>query len=124
MQPGLWYVAPSEIGPYLSASGAPSATASACFMAITPTFASNVTSPTGDFWSPTATSFSPDYVQPGESVTIPVTFTVTAPPGSVVTGSVNVDDAFLVDESPSVESLYAGGDELASLPFSYRVGFG
>ncbi len=124
MQPGLWYVAPSEIGPYLSPSGAPSATASASFTAITPTFASNVTSPTGDFWSPTATSFSPDYVQPGESVTIPVTFTVTAPPGSVVTGSVNVDDAFLVDESPSVESLYAGGDELASLPFSYRVGFG
>ena len=117
---GLWYLNPSEIGPY-GPSGAASATASASFYAVTPTFDPNVASPTGDLWqtTPFGTGFAPAYVQPGQTVTIPVTFTVTAPVGTRVSGVINVDDTFLYNAAVGLAP--SGGDELASLPYSYRV---
>jgi len=39
--------------------------------------------------------------------------------GSTVTGVINVDDVFQANELIGLEDT--GGDELASLPFSYKV---
>ncbi len=120
VMPGLWYLNPSEIGPY-GPTGAPSATASASFVATTAPFDPTVTTSTGDLWSAynqLSNSFSPVYVEPGKSATITVTIKPTAAPGTQVAGVLNLDDTFLFNPLVGAE---ASGDELASIPFSYRV---
>jgi hypothetical protein len=123
LAPGLWALFPSEVGPY-SASGATPVTASDSFSAVTQTFDSTVHSKTGDMWSlfnnVGGGNFHPVALKPGKSATISVTITPTAAPGTQVTGTVNLDDAFQVNAVTGYE--FGGGDELASMPFSYTVG--
>ena len=123
LAPGLWGLFPSEVGPY-SASGATSVTASANFSAVTQSFDSTVRSKTGDMWGlfnkVGSGNFNPVYLKPGKSATISLTITPTATPGTHVSGTVNLDDAFQVNAVTGYE--FGGGDELASLPFSYTVG--
>jgi len=116
MTPGLWLLNPSETGPY-GAAGAPSVTASASFSVVTKGFDPTVSTSTGDLW--TLGSFSPVWVDPGQSASIPVTITPDAAPGSHVKGVIEVDDTFLVDFATGFE--VSNGDQLASLPFSYTV---
>lgn len=121
ISPGFWYLNPSEIGPYGS-GGAPAVTASATITATTQTFDSTVSSPTGDLWSYYAGISgppSPALVQPTADVTIPVTITPTAAPGTVVHGVIYVNDTFLVNED--VGTTFSGGDEIAAIPFTYKV---
>jgi hypothetical protein len=121
VMPGFWYLNPSEIGPYPS-TGAPSATASATFDAITRAFDPTVTPSTGDLWTAyngLTSIFAPVYVEPGATATIPLTITPTAAPGTRVSGLINVDDTFQANEL--VGAADTGGDELASLRFSYEV---
>ena len=121
IQPGLWLLNPSEIGPYGS-GGASSETASATFDAVTQAFDSTVDPSTGDLWTALnglTSSFSPVYLNPGESATIPLTITPSASPGTHVSGSINLDDVFQVNLATFFTSV--SGDELASLPFSYTV---
>jgi hypothetical protein len=123
LAPGLWGLFASEVGPY-PASGAPSATASASFKAVTQTFDSTVSTSTGDMWSlfnkVGAGNFRPVYLQPGKSATIRLTIVPTASPGTHVSGSIDLDDVFQLNAVTGFE--FAGGDELASLPFTYTVG--
>lgn len=123
LAPGLWGLFPSEFGPY-SAAGAPPVTASAGFKAVTQNFDSTVTASTGDLWSLFnnigAGNFSPRVLQPGQSVTIPLTIVPSATPGTQVSGTINVDDVFEANALTGFE--FAGGDELAALPFTYTVG--
>ena len=65
-------------------------------------------------------NFDPVYLKPGKSATISLTITPTAAPGTQVSGSINLDDAFQVNAVTGYE--FGGGDELASMPFSYTVG--
>jgi hypothetical protein len=119
--PGIWLLNPSEIGPY-GPSGAPSITASAGFDAITQAFDTSVSSSTGDLWSADngiTQGFSPVYLQPGASAVIPVTITPTAPAGTRVSGFVNLDDVFQANLLIGLAD--SGGDELASIPFSYKA---
>lgn len=121
VMPGYWYLNPSEIGPYGS-GGAPPATASATFSAITQAFDLSVTPSTGDLWTVyngLTSNFAPVYLEPGQSAEIPFTITPEGAPGRVVSGSINVDDAF--QANLLVGATYSGGDELASIPYSYRV---
>ncbi len=121
VSPGLWYLNPSEIGPY-PGTGAPAATASDSFVAVTPAFDPTVSPSTGDLWSAyqgLSQGFSPVYLEPGQTAVIPLTITPTASPGTWVSGVINVDDAF--QDDPVVTTL-VDGDELAALPYSYRVG--
>lgn len=120
IEPGIWLLNPSEIGPY-GPSGAGPVTASATFDAVTQPFDSTVDPSTGDLWTAVngfTSNFSPVYLQPGQSAAIPLTITPTASPGTHVSGFVNLDDAFQLNP---VGFSFAGGDELASLPFSYTV---
>jgi len=119
--PGIWLLNPSEVGPY-GPSGPPTITASDTFDAVTPAFDPTVSTSTGDLWSfynGITSGFSPVYVAPGGTATIPVTITPTAAPGKVVSGVINLDDAFQFNELVGIPD--SGGDELASLPYSYRV---
>ncbi|MGO9911459.1 MAG: S8 family peptidase [Acidimicrobiales bacterium] len=121
VMPGYWYLNPSEIGPYGS-TGAPAATATAVFDAITQAFDPTVKSSTGDLWSAAnglSKGFTPVYVMPGKSAKIVVTITPTAASGKTVSGVINVDDTFLANELIGVTD--SGGDELASLPYTYKV---
>ena len=67
-----------------------------------------------------SSSFDPVYLNPGQSATIPLApITPTASPGTHVSGLINVDDAFQVNLTTF--TAFTSGDELASLPFSYKV---
>jgi hypothetical protein len=120
--PGLWYLNPSELGPYTT-SGAPSVTTSASFDAVTRAFDMTVTPSTGDLWSEAngiTHGFTPVYVLAGHSATMTVKIKPTAPVGSTVTAVVYVDDVYMANELIGLEDT--GGDELAALPFRYKVG--
>lgn len=120
VMPGVWYLNPSEIGPY-GAAGAPSATASASFVAHTAPFDSTVTSSSGDLWTAyngLSNGFTPVYVEPGKSATITVTITPTGTPGTAHSGVLHLDDTFLYN--PLVGAMWSG-DQLTSIPYSYTV---
>jgi hypothetical protein len=122
--PGLWGLDPSEFGPYGS-SGAPALKASASFSVTTQSFDSTVGPSTGDLWSAYAgvssrRNLNPVYLLPGKSASIPLTIKPSAGSGTSVTGTIKVDDIFQANLlAPNPEQ---GGDELASLPYSYTVG--
>ncbi len=122
VMPGLWFLNPSEIGPYPN-TGAPSGTASADFTAVTQSFDSTVDTGTGDMWLANAGvssgGFDPVYLQPGQTATVPLTITPTASPGTQVSGVIDLNDAFQVNFISGFE--FGSGDELASLPFNYTV---
>ena len=115
---GVWYAEPSECGPYPAA--APAATATDALVAQTKAFDSTVTSTTGDFWpaavGSTAT-FSPVTIAPGQTARVNVTITPTGAPGSVVQGTLYVDD--LTDAVPPYAQL--SGSELAAIPYQYSI---
>jgi hypothetical protein len=83
-------------------------------------FDSAVSTPQGDFWrfavTPLAAhaNYSLLRLNPGQTVKVPVTMTPTAPSGSVVQGTLFIDD--FVD---SVSFL--SGSEIAALPYQYTV---
>ena len=121
VQPGLWYINPSEVGPY--SGEAPAVTASASLSIATQAFDPTVDPSTGDLWlanNGLSSTFDPVYLNPGESATIPLTITPSASPGTHVTGFINLDDAFQVNFGIGGQA-FASGDELASFPFSYTV---
>ena len=117
---GIWYATPSECGPY---SGlAPTGTASLAMIAESKTFDPAVTSDTGDFWptsiNPAAT-FSPITINPGETATINITITPSGASGTVVRGTLYVDD--FATGVPTNYFATESGDELAALPYSYTI---
>ncbi|HLI50687.1 MAG TPA: hypothetical protein VKU87_02755, partial [Thermomicrobiaceae bacterium] len=77
---------------------------------------------TGDFWQ---LGFEYNlnnalYLLPGQSGTINVQISPTASPGTVVSGTLYVDDVTLAAFVPSLSD--PNGDELAGLPYQYTVG--
>jgi hypothetical protein len=128
---GAWAADPSEVGPTPAAGGA-AGSVNFNFYALTKAFDPNVTSTTTDLWATSvtpATSFTIVTVNPGQTVNIPVTITPTGKKGSVVTGTAYVDE-FLATATPEINAINftdnanfePNGDELAGLPYSYRIG--
>ena len=107
------------MGPF-GATGAAPEPVSTAMVATTLAFDPNVTSPTGDMWQTTVNPgpFGAVIVPPGQSATIPVTITPSGPSGSVVSGTLYVDDASLV----IFGSLIPDGNEVAAFPYSYKIG--
>ena len=118
---GLWSAGPSECGPYTGP--APAGTATISMSAQTKAFDPAVTSDTSDLWlastNPSA-SFSPIVLNPGQTATINVTITPSAPAGTVVRGTLYVDDFASNVPPPAYSQL--SGDELAAFPYEYTVG--
>lgn len=118
--PGLWDALPSEAGPR-SASGVFPARTSMSMSADTEAFDTAVTSPVGDFWmfaarrtAPSA-SFNLFVINPGQTRVIEATIRPDAAPGTVVKGTLYVDD---FEDSLS----FLAGSQLAALPYTYKVG--
>ena len=95
---GIWSIVPVEAGPFGPAPG-PAETVNTAMTAVTSAFDLAVGSPTGDLWqigvaptSATAT-FDPVQINPGQTVSIPVTITPSGPSGTVVSGTLYVDDS-------------------------------
>jgi hypothetical protein len=116
---GGWFALPSECGPYPAAAPAGTATVSATVT--TKAFDPAVTSATGDLWATAGTgSFtnSAVVIGPGQSATIDVTITPSGAPGTVVKGTLYVDDELAA--IPPYGQI--SGDELSALPYEYKVG--
>lgn len=120
VQAGLWQVTPAEIGPF-PASGAPAGLTAVGMQAQTQAFDPAVTSPTGDFWLQALDGanhlIAPVDLQPGQSTTVNVTITPSAPSGTVVSGVLYVDSALAFVVPYNVP----GGNELIALPYQYTV---
>ncbi|HEX4089368.1 MAG TPA: hypothetical protein VHZ33_11660 [Trebonia sp.] len=116
---GGWFALPSECGPY--AGPAPAGTATVNATVITKAFDPAVTSDTGDLWSASTNPSignSVVVIAPGASATINVTITPSAAAGTVVKGTLYVDD-----ELASIPPYgQISGDELSALPYEYTVG--
>ncbi len=112
--PGLWFIAPSLIGPF---SGPAAGTVNTGMAARARVFDTSVTSSTGDqeldYIDPGAPAATPVTVNPGQTVTIPVKFTAGARRGTVVTGDLIVDDNI---------AAAASANEIKAIPYEYRVG--
>ena len=116
---GLWFAAPTECGPY--PGPAPASTATDTMTAQTEPFDQAVSSPTGDLWQLAvnpAASFSPVVINPGQTSTIDVTITPSGAAGSIVMGTLYVDD---YDGAVPPYDVFSG-DELAALPYAYTIG--
>ena len=118
LSPGLWLVNPAEFGPY-PANGATPVAASASLSAVTEAFDPAVTSNTDDLWQLGLASSNFLYLLPGQSGTIQVQLSPTASPGTVVSGTLYVDDVTLAAFVPS--NALPSGDELAAIPYEYTV---
>jgi hypothetical protein len=118
--PGLWFAAPSETGPTPANGGVPGS-ATFDFVAQTKAFDTTVSSQATDLWQGTVSDIGDlnlVTVQPGQSVTIPVTITPSGAKGTVVTGTVYVDQ--LAIDLSDVENISA--NELVGIPYQYTVG--
>jgi hypothetical protein len=117
---GLWFAVPSEVGPY-GAGKAAAATASMTMRATTQAFDLTATSPEGDFWkfgvAPLARSASYNLftVNPGQTRTLALTIRPSGKPGTVVRGTLYIDDF--------VDSLqFLSGSQLVAIPYQYTIG--
>ena len=124
---GDWTVTPFLVGP-TGKTAAKNVTATTSLTATTAGFDPAVSSPTGDLWlgsANPATPFTPYVVNPGQSVSIPVTITPTGNPGSTVTGTLYVADSSFISTDLSFDDV-AGyspeGSDVAAFPYSYTVG--
>ena len=119
VQSGYWFAAPSELGPY--PNGAASGFVNMTMTATMKDFDQAVSSPLGDFWlfaTGSGAAFTPVVLNPGQSMTVNVTFTPTGAPGTVVAGTLYLDDV-LTGVPPDAT---VAGNEVAGLPYSYTVG--
>ncbi len=117
-QPGFWFSAPAEIGPFPGGAKAGKVTTS--MTVITRAFDPAVTSGTGDLWLAStnpSVSFSPVVINPGQSAVIHVTITPSGSSGTVVSGKLYVDD-FVSAVPPFSQTT---GDELAALSYTYTI---
>lgn len=94
----------------------------------TTAFDISVTSPTGDFW---AESLNPSaaldlyVVDPGQTITIPVTITPQGSAGTTVTGTLYVDDITSVNAGATWNELSPNinqASDLAAVPYEYTIG--
>jgi Subtilase family len=117
---GLWFAVPSEVGPY-GAGKAASATVSMTMRATTEAFDPTATSPEGDFWKfgvaslARTASYNLFTVNPGQTSTLTLTIKPSGKAGTVVRGTLYVDDF--------VDSLqFLSGSQLVAIPYAYTIG--
>ena len=123
ISPGLWQLNPSEIGPYNTATGAPTVTGvSGLFGVTTKTFDQTVSSSTGDLWMSIeglSGAATPDYIPAGNTDTIMVHITPNGPSGSTVSGTLYVDDLTIAGFNGIFD--LPNTDEVVAIPYSYTI---
>jgi len=116
---GDWSVTPSLRGPF-GAKPPNTVPATVSMTATTAAFDPAVTAPTGDLWlgsTDITTGFTPYVVNPGQSVTIPVTITPAGKAGTVVSGTVYVADSSVITGPLGGTE----GSDVAAFPYSYTI---
>ena len=120
---GYWSITPFLVGP-TGAKPAKSRLAHMSMTATTAAFDPGVRSATGDLWLGsvnTRTRFRPYVVNPGQSVTIPVTITPKGALGSTVTGTIYVADSSFIPGLVTVDLLTGNCPEASDVAaFHYR----
>ena len=104
-----------------SPAAAPAGTATVTATVTTRAFDPAVTSATGDLWATAGTGKFTNgavVIGPGRSATIDVTITPSAAAGTVVKGTLFVDDELAA--IPPYGQI--SGDVLSALPYEYTVG--
>ena len=118
--PGLWALAPGEVGPY-PPGGAPKEIVAAKVTAVTQAFDRTVRFGTDDLWEVGLKFNRFYYLAPGQSVVTAVSITPTAAVGTQVSGTLYVDD-FTLESFVGIRGVLPDSDEVAALPYSYTVG--
>jgi hypothetical protein len=121
---GLWIVSPFQQGPD-GKKALPPVETTTSLSATTQAFDPAVTSPTGDLWEQSlnpATVINPYVVNPGQTVSIPVTITPNGSVGSTVSGTIFLDDVSLAagDVTWELESLAPAPEASDVAAFSYK----
>jgi hypothetical protein len=114
--PGDWQITPQPAGPG-GVDGVPKSTASFGMTVTTAAFDPTAQSPNGDLWRST-TGFAPVVVQPGQATTLYLTITPSAPSGTLVSGTLYLDDSSALTQY----GLSPSGSQLVGLPYKYTVG--
>jgi len=111
--PGFFFGLPDATGPFTTGT---TGTVNLAAVANTNPFDAAVTSTSGDAWAQSVNAsapYSPLTLAPGQTGTITLTITPSAPKGTVVHGFIAVDTLNLAT---------VAGDELVNLPYTYTVG--
>jgi hypothetical protein len=119
---GLWAVVPQEVGVFGQGPG-PTETTTSAMTATFRQFDLGVTSETGDLWqgsidSSAIAGFNPIILDPGQSFSIPVHITPNGASGTVVRGTLYVDDTNLILFQAFLEP---NGDHVAAVPYKYTI---
>jgi hypothetical protein len=120
LTPGLWGLNAGEVGPY-PPGGAPHEIVAAKVTAVTRAFDTTVRSGADDLWQVGLKFSRFYYLAPGQSAEIAVNITPTAPVGTVISGTIYVDD-FTLESFVGNKAVSPDADEVAALPYSYTVG--
>jgi hypothetical protein len=124
---GAWTITPFQDGPDGN-HGVPPVTTKTSLTATAAAFDPAVTAPTGDLWLESVdpdTVIDPVVVAPGQTVTIPVTITPDAAAGTTVSGTLYLDDGFLIGGAVTENGLtgtFPQGSDVAAFNYEYTVG--
>jgi subtilisin family serine protease len=123
---GDWFITPFLTGP-TGVKQAKSVLAKTSLVAATQGFDPAVSSPTGDLWlssiHPSA-GFTPVIVDPAQTTTIPVTIVPKGASGTVVAGTLYLDDASLMSSLITggvISDLVPEGSDVAAFPYTYTI---
>jgi len=123
---GDWTVTPFLVGPD-GKNGAKPVTAAVSMTANTAAFDPTVVAATGDLWlgsTNPAAAFTPYVVNPGQTVTIPVTITPEGTSGHVVSGTIYVSDSSLIPGGVTYNGLpgsFPVGSDVAAFSYRYTI---
>jgi hypothetical protein len=124
---GDWTVTPFLKGPD-GAHGAKAVTSHISLSAVTAPIDRSVSSPTGDLWADSTNAnagFAPFVVQPGQSVTIPVTIDPTGAAGTVISGTLYVSTVSFspgLITSNDLTGNFPTASNVAAIPYTYTIG--
>jgi Subtilase family len=120
---GVFSAAPAAIGPY--PDGEPHSIADVGVVLVTDAFDTAVHPATGDLWLDFFSGsgfYNPVVLGPGQSGTIQVRINPNQPVGSLVKGELDVDTFPAELTQNGILPYTASGDQLAAIPYEYRVG--
>jgi len=125
---GLWAVTPYLRGPDGNKGDKP-VTAHVSARAVTARIDPTISAPTGDLWLSSTNrnnGFTPYFVQPHQTITIPVTIKPRGPAGTVVSGTIYLStvcfNSFLVNDNDGVLPFYPASSDVAAFAYSYTIG--
>ncbi|MHB1835599.1 MAG: S8 family serine peptidase [Solirubrobacteraceae bacterium] len=123
--PGLWYIAPDELGPF--SGPAPAGTVSTGMVALTRGFDPYASTSTGDAENqavnPNAAAFTPLTLSPGQSGSMTLTITPPAPGSSPQDSGPNWHDGRIFGTLyvDAWDNVFGVAGEVAAIPYSYRL---